>query len=589
MTSALNRRLLLNGNKKLKYMKQLFFVFTLAFFISSSAVSQSDDYVKKYQLGKDLLKSGRYSAAMETFKIVISQDVNPYTNYSKYFYGLAAFKAGLYADASKMLRQLTIPSPSWSKTDDAYYLLANIAFEQNNASAALKLLQDKNSIADDADKMKNNYLVKEPVDSLKVFQKIYPNDAVIAKVLVKKLNSPVATEKGKMLQEYLMQEFNIEKEKQTEKKTQIKPSYNVAVLLPFMLDQWGTEKNNQFVLDMYDGIRIGVDSLRRKGVTIKLYAYDTEKEAQKVTDILKQPELASMDLIIGPIYPAHYTLVNEFGLANQITVINPLSTNGKLLENNEFVFLFQPLLQTQCERAAEYAAATFEKVGTVPKDKPNLKPSDKTNVIILYDTEVKDSLLAWQYSESIKAKGFNVTTFEKVDKTKGARIQAIFKDSVMLTTVHHIFGAATDVAVAANIVSSLEISQQDIPVITISDWLNFKLLSFEQLERRRVHFIQPDFIDYENAIVKNFKKKYTETRNIFPTSYAYEGFDLICFFGGIMGKYGTYFKPQLSALGFVRGKTLAGFDYTESNSNLFVPLTKFDDGILKVVNYPSGK
>ena len=53
-----------------------------------------------------------------------------------------------------------------------------------------------------------------------------------------------------------------------------------------------------------------------------------------------------------------------------------------------------------------------------------------------------------------------------------------------------------------------------------------------------------------------------------------------------MGKYGTYFKPLLSDLGFTKGKTLAGFDYTEANSNQFAPLTKFEDGILKVVNYP---
>jgi len=567
-------------------MKQIFFVFILALSITSSAVSQSDDIGSKYQLGKELLKSGRYSAAMETFKIVFNQETNIYSNYSRYFYSLAAFKSAQFAEANRMLRLLIIQSGAWNKIDDAYYLLANTSFEQNNASDALKLLLDRKAIAEDANKMKNYYLVKESVDSLKVFQKIYPNDTIVAKVLVKKLYSANTTEKDKMLQEYLMQEFNIAKEKQTVKKSQIKAVYNVAVLFPFMLSQSGAEKNNQFVLDLYDGIKIGVDSLKKSGVTIKLYAYDTEKEAQKVIDILKLPELAGMDMIIGPIYPVHYNLVNEFALANQITVINPLSTNGKLLENNEFVFLLQPLIKTQCENVAEYASLTFERNGTVPKDKPNLKPSVKTDVIILYDNEVKDSLLAWQYSESVKARGFNVITFEKVDKTKGARIQEIFKDSVMLTKVHHVFSPSTDVAVAANIVSSLEISQQSIPVITISDWLNFRLLSFEQLERRRVHFIQPDFIDYENPIVKNLKIKYTETRNVFPTSYAYQGFDLISFFGKIMGKYGTYFKPQLSDLGFTKGKTLAGFDYTEANSNQFSPLTKFEDGILKVVNYP---
>jgi len=568
-------------------MKQLFFILSFTLFVSGYASSQTDDNQNKYLLGKDLLKQGRYSAAMETFKIVLARDPNEYINLSRYFYSLAAFKAGRLDDANKMLRTLMAYAPTWDKRDDIYYLLANIAFEQGNASLALKLLQDKTTVSKDAGGMKYHYLMKKPVDSVKAFQKIYPNDTAVAKVLVKKLNYYGISEKDKMLQEYLIQEFNIPRDKPADKIPEKKSSYNIAVLFPFMLNQPGGDKNNQFVLDLYDGIKIAVDSLKRAGTVIKLFAYDTEKDTAKVLNILKLTELASMDMIIGPVYPMHYNMVNEFGLAYQIPVINPLSTNAKLLENNQYIYLFQPLLQTQCERASEYAAATFERVGTVPKDKPELKASTKNNVIILYDTEVKDSLLAWQYSESIKAKGFEVVVIEKVDKTKGTRIQEIFKDSVRLTTVHHVFGASTDVAVAANIVSSLEISQQSIPVITISDWLNFKLLTFEQLERRRIHFIQPDFIDYENSIVKNFKKKYTETRNVFPTSYAYQGFDLLYFFGGLMGKYGTYFEPQLNQLGFVRGRTLAGFDYTESNSNLFVPITKFENGILKVANYPS--
>src|SRR6185437_7697705 len=124
-------------------MKQLFFILSFTLFVSGYASSQTDDNQNKYLLGKDLLKQGRYSAAMETFKIVLARDPNEYINLSRYFYSLAAFKAGRLDDANKMLRTLMAYAPTWDKRDDIYYLLANIAFEQGNASLALKLLQDK--------------------------------------------------------------------------------------------------------------------------------------------------------------------------------------------------------------------------------------------------------------------------------------------------------------------------------------------------------------------------------------------------------------------------------------------------------------
>src|SRR6185437_12828461 len=130
--------------------------------------------------------------------------------------------------------------------------------EQGNASLALKLLQDKTTVSKDAGGMKYHYLMKKPVDSVKAFQKIYPNDTAVAKVLVKKLNYYGISEKDKMLQEYLIQEFNIPRDKPADKIPEKKSSYNIAVLFPFMLNQPGGDKNNQFVLDLYDGIKIAV-------------------------------------------------------------------------------------------------------------------------------------------------------------------------------------------------------------------------------------------------------------------------------------------------------------------------------------------
>src|SRR5690606_30410614 len=104
-----------------------------------------------------------------------------------------------------------------------------------------------------------------------------------------------ADEKDVMLLNYLIQEFKIDREKLAGPgiKSIKKAEYNVAVMFPFMTDKLPTDNSNrpnQFLLDMYQGIRIAADSLNKTGEKIKLFAFDTEKDPEKFKALLKDPE-----------------------------------------------------------------------------------------------------------------------------------------------------------------------------------------------------------------------------------------------------------------------------------------------------------
>jgi ABC-type branched-subunit amino acid transport system substrate-binding protein len=540
-------------------------------------VYAQEDYAARYIAGKDFFKTGKYNYAMEQFKPLTTEtDAHPFVQYAHYYYSLSAFKANLYPEATQMLRQLMIKYPDWDKIDDAYYILANIAFEQKKYRDAMKYLLDRDKdIKEDADKMKLFYLNSTPVDTLKTLNKIYPSDPVLGKVLATKL-SITTDEKDKMLLEYLIQDFSLDRNKLLKtRKTVLKASYNVAVLFPFMMKDLNPEnpqRPNQFVLDLYEGIKLAVDSLKRKGVNINLYPYDTEKDISKVTALLQLPELAFMDMIIGPIYPGHNALVNEFAYNNQICIVNPLSNNSKLMENNPFVFLYQSTLEDEALNLSDYAFSHF----TNPSPKNN-------NVMIFFADDYKDSLLALRYKEAATAQKFNVTVFEKA---KIPKVQQLLSDSVQLSYVSHIFVSSDDLTLAANVISKLEVSQMAIPLITKEDWLEFRLLSFAQLERRQAYFLHPDYLDYGKPAVKNFKRTFTNEMNLLPTNFAYEGYDLMFLFGNALKMYGNYFRDGIQKAGFIPGKIFPGYDYTNSNSNKFVPITKFEDQLLAPVNLP---
>ncbi|HEY4785958.1 MAG TPA: LysM peptidoglycan-binding domain-containing protein, partial [Bacteroidales bacterium] len=98
----------------------------------------------------------------------------------------------------------------------------------------------------------------------------------------------------------------------------------VAILLPIfiegnetlaMLDSAMTEKGgekmnyetNEFyqltanLLEFYEGALMAIDSLKKAGMSVKLYVYDTGRDNQKINSILAKPEMARVDLIIGPL------------------------------------------------------------------------------------------------------------------------------------------------------------------------------------------------------------------------------------------------------------------------------------------------
>jgi hypothetical protein len=100
------------------------------------------------------------------------------------------------------------------------------------------------------------------------------------------------------------------------------------------------------------------------------------------------------------------------------------------------------------------------------------------------------------------------------------------------------------------------------------------------------YFIYPDFIDYNLEEVREFRENYKKSVNIIPSDFSFSGYDLINYFGNALAKYGTNFQKGLSSTGFTPGITVAGYDYSQGNSNAFVPLVKFEEGDLKVINAP---
>ena len=58
------------------------------------------------------------------------------------------------------------------------------------------------------------------------------------------------------------------------------------------------------------------------------------------------------------------------------------------------------------------------------------------------------------------------------------------------------------------------------------------------------------------------------------------------YFGKILAQYGTNFQDALKLKNYEKGRTMAGFNFYNSNDNQCFTICKFNDGEFEVVNMP---
>lgn len=76
--------------------------------------------------------------------------------------------------------------------------------------------------------------------------------------------------------------------------------YNIAILMPFMLNEEKIDSKTNAYLDFYKGFILAADSLKTSGAKVKIYAYDTYRSVDSVKVLLQRPEISQMDVIITP-------------------------------------------------------------------------------------------------------------------------------------------------------------------------------------------------------------------------------------------------------------------------------------------------
>jgi len=150
----------------------------------------------------------------------------------------------------------------------------------------------------------------------------------------------------------------------------------IAFLLPFMLDQDKKDASTDKFIDFYMGSLIAIKEAQQKGTSFEVYTYDTEKSEEKLIETLSNSELKTMDLIVGPAFSNQVALIGDFAKENRINTLIPFTSKVSNIDNNPYLFQFNPGTDAVLEYANELFTGKFKDMHIVFAELPGISSLD---------------------------------------------------------------------------------------------------------------------------------------------------------------------------------------------------------------------
>lgn len=546
--------------------------------LSLSAAAQGQ--LTHYQTGKTQLDQGRYAGAMQEFQ-PLTQPVNHFAKApdAAYLYAVAATRLGQWAEAEQMLNLLRNQYPTYAGLNEVLYLQGQVSFEQGDYDTALRTLGQlpAEQYASLREAMQTSYLAK--LKDRATWQRLrqrYPSSKLLGRLYADFLlaSGPLAEADRQQL-DALITQFKLDRGRYSAalatapaapKVLPRKSTYNIGVLLPFELqdNSWQTQRKNQFVTDLYAGLRLAQDSLQRAGHPVQLFAYDTGADTLTLKSVLALPELAGMDLLVGPVYKSGAKLLARYAREHQVICINPLSQDADLLTDNPYHYLYAPSAATQARLAAQFAASAF---GTG-------RPA------VLLHEDVKDETdFALAYQAAYEEAGGKVLAARAFRPDDAAGLPAAFAGLDLAAASHVVVASDSRKAGPAAFAALAAVPGATRPALLVpGTWLDNPSLGLGQLGGGNVYYYHPKYFDAQRPSYRRFRQLYLAKQNLPPSSFANQGFELLLFFGTALQQFGPAFQGGLATAGPLPGVIFEGLSYPGgAHDNQVVPIVKLSN------------
>ena len=338
------------------------------------------------------------------------------------------------------------------------------------------------------------------------------------------------------------------------KKNEKISTIKAAVVLPFNTDGTGTRDEQVRMVEYYEGFLMAMDSLKKQGISIDLYTYDSGKTVSSVNKILNKAEMKNMDIIFGPAHPEQVKPMAEFAQKHNSRLVIPFSSKGDDVFGNPAVYQINTPQSYLYSEVYEHYLRKFPNAHVIFLDAAT-GHTDKDDFVKGLKEELKNRQITFKElrGESINPEGMKLA----VDSLRENVIIPTSGKNVVLTKI-----------LPQLIVTSREHPNYDMKLFGYPEWQTYTddhLASFFELNTYfyssfYTNNLFPAAIQFTNAYRKWFSK---DMANTFP-KYGMLGFDTAYFFLKGLNDYGSNFEDHVKQMQVTPIQT--GFKFDRVNN-----------------------
>lgn len=398
----------------------------------------------------------------------------------------------------------------------------------------------------------------------------------------------------------------IEKENDSDCKKLVNQSkrYQIAILLPLYLNEVDSlmtldtlellehkfDKPFKF-LEFYQGVLLAVNELRESGMSFDLYVYDIPRDVTSASEVLSDPALKAMDLMISLLYSQSFEVVSDFSKQYQIPLVNVLSKRRKIIYDNPNVFKIEPNEDHLYEQVVDYVLNEHKNDNIIiirsnpyqlspefkyleeslKKELPYLVSIPNANIL------GRVSQLEMEYPES-ELDFKSLMTQELRNQIPGFdfdRLQAFPEDSIIvpnhLKTIIYSVDSLDGIINASSLyrnnlvlalgneeVYGIELFTKlnfvsdsiDYEVIGMPYWYDFNGLDVAYTQPLKFKVLHNRFVHYSSPLAREFVLQFRDEYGIEPQMdrLSFLGYDVTRFFLTALKDYGPDFQQCLDAV-----------------------------------------
>lgn len=297
-----------------------------------------------------------------------------------------------------------------------------------------------------------------------------------------------------------------------------KSHIRATVLLPLKATGSTSSRSN---MDFYSGVLLAAREIGESGIDLDMSVYDIANGTYGAT----KNELEASDIIIGPVAAADITRIYTV-TQNIKALISPLDPKAEQLCGT-----YSTLIHAPASRMSQYEdLAQWIKEDLVPGDR----------VIVISEKEARKGdegkiLRAAIDSAQIEYIPLAYSILE------GRKIQEPLEAKMTSEGTNRVIIASESEAFVNDAVRNLNLTihnKFDVVLYAPAKIRTFETIEIENFHNTNLHASLTYYIDYNDAEVKQFVKKYRALFNTEPTQFAFQGYDVAKYFIGLCAKYG---------------------------------------------------